>query len=187
VDDGPCNRDLLPLARGEPADRRVGDLSHLELLEERRGARLDALRGEAVEPGEVADHLPGRQALVDARRPGEEADAPAHALRVLGHVRAVHADPAGGRPQDRRDHPERRRLPGAVRAEEAQHASRLGAERDAVHGADLTAGGILERLAEVLDDDQGGIPPGAVRSRTLSGAEGSSLKQSGRGPDHLEQ
>jgi hypothetical protein len=54
---------------------------------------------------------------------------------VVAVMLAVHGDVAGGRRVETEDEPHRRRLPGAVRAEEPRHHARLDGERHAVDGA----------------------------------------------------
>ena len=80
-----------------------------------------------------AQELAGRQLLVDERPIGDEAERRLRALRA----RVARSWPLtrmrpGRRLQQPGDHPERRRLAGAVRAEEAVDLAGLDVEADAV-------------------------------------------------------
>ena len=94
--------------------------------------RGDPVAVEAVEPAVEAQELAGRQLLVDERPIGNEAERRLGGLGLGRHVVAVDDDAPGGRLQQPRNHPQRRRLAGAVRAEEAVDLARRDVEADAV-------------------------------------------------------
>ena len=66
--------------------------------------------------------------------------------------------PAAGRPHRGRQHPDRRRLAGAVRAEKPEDLAGLDVEVDRLHGLDAAGVG----LAEAPDLDRGGTHFGCL-------------------------
>ena len=72
---------------------------------------------------------------VDAGVVRHEAGDPPHLLRLVDDRVAADARVAALRRVQRRQDAHRRRLAGAVRADEAEHLAALDAERDVVHGA----------------------------------------------------
>jgi hypothetical protein len=92
--------------------------------------------------------LAARQERVERGLLERCADCPAH-LRALAYdVVAGDGRPAGRRRQQGHEHVHRRRLAGAVRAEEAVDLARLDPQVDTVDGDD-----VLEPTGETLDDD----------------------------------
>ena len=104
--------------------------------------------------------LPTGQHLVDGGVLAGQADAEPHRLRVLGDVDAEHARPPAARRQDRREDPDRGRLPGAVGAEEAEHGAGLHREGHAVERDDLP-----ELLPDVFHLD-GRVAHGRILAQT---------------------
>ena len=107
----------------------------------------------AAQPVEVGEHRevlrdgqPLRQ--IDVRR--REVHPRQHAMPLRRHVLAQHGDAPGARRQHAEQHRQRRRLAGAVAAE--QRGRRAGAhrERDALDRFDGAV-----RLGEIGDDDRG--------------------------------
>ena len=72
---------------------------------------------------------------------GDVADALADAGRLAAQVRPRDRRLAAGRGEQRREHPQRRRLAGAVRAEEAEDLAGRDREVDAADGLDRAARG----------------------------------------------
>ena len=91
-----------------------------------------------VEHPVVDDLVPGVGAGEGRRRPGRRSRCCAvPAPTRVDHVVAGDRGRAGGRPQQRGQHPQRGGLAGAVGAEEADHLALLDVEVDAVDGAHL--------------------------------------------------
>jgi hypothetical protein len=112
----------LALAAREAADRPVGLVREPDELEHLVDAVLDRPRGTSVEEARgEAQRLPRRLVLVEARVLRQEADAAAHLEAVAGRVPAQHLGAPRARPREPDQHAHRRRLAGAVGAEEAEH------------------------------------------------------------------
>src|SRR6185503_16861648 len=123
-------------------------------LEQLLDPRPLAARLDAVELREVAQVVERREALVEAPVAAEHvADALPHPARVLDDVASEHPRLPGCRDEERDQHLDRRRLAGAVRAEEAEELALLDREADAADRLDL------ERAAP---ERAGGRPVGAV-------------------------
>ena len=73
---------------------------------------------------------------------------PEHRLRLLHHVVPHEAGAAAARLQDRGQYSQRRRLAGAVRAQQPEDAPRLHGEGGVVEGDDVT-----EALRDGIDDE----------------------------------
>ena len=96
------------------------------------------LAGDAVQLGEVAEVVARREALVEAAVAAEDvADPLPHLARILHDVAAEHASVPARRQQERDQHLDRRRLTGAVRAEQSEQLTLLDGERDPADGFDL--------------------------------------------------
>ena len=85
----------------------------------------------------VDDLVTGPGVGVGASGLGDVADAAAYVLGLLDHVVAGHRRGAGRGPQQRRQHPQRGGLAGAVGPEEPDDLALLDVEVDAVDGAHL--------------------------------------------------
>jgi len=80
-----------------------------------------------------------RRHLGICRRPfGQVADATLGGSRLRLDVVAADGDAAGGCVEEARDDAHRRRLAGAVRAEESEHLARLHLEGQIIYGAQRT-------------------------------------------------
>jgi hypothetical protein len=115
--------DLLPVALRERPDRAV------ELELEPPGEALG--RAEVVPPAqarEEADQLPGGEPLVEPEVAGDVADPAPHGDPVAPRVEAEDLETTRGRPDQVEQQADGRRLPGAVRAEEAEHLAGLDLE-----------------------------------------------------------
>src|SRR5687768_15590258 len=82
------------------------------------------------------EQLAAGLARVEPRLLQRDADAVANPIRVAGHVDARHRCTAGGDRQKRREHPHRRRLAGAIRAEKAEDLAWLNLEIDSANSLD---------------------------------------------------
>src|SRR3954451_17432349 len=74
------------------------------------------------------------------------ADAPPDLLRLTDHVVARHGRGPGGRPKQRGQHPQGRRLAGAVGPQEADHLTLGHVEVHPVDGANLRLAAALLRV-----------------------------------------
>ena len=111
--------------------------------------RIELGDGAALEPAVVAEQAADRHLLVEAALFGQVADAVARGGGVGG---AEHLDlPCVGQ-QDVHDHPERRRLAGAVGADEAVDRSGGHGERQVVDGGDAVERLVtsVRRMASVI-------------------------------------
>src|SRR4029079_19795421 len=110
------------------------------------------VRARLRDPGGHADHAevvsPGAPRVEALCR--EHGPRLVHGLDEVAELLPVDRRVARGGADEAEERPERRRLPGAVRADEAGDAAVRGAEGDAVHGNDLP-----ESLAQVVDLDHG--------------------------------
>jgi hypothetical protein len=93
--------------------------------------------------------LAARQVPVHGCVLPREADPAPHRLRVADDVEAQHLRPALVRPEDGRKDANRGRLPGAVRAEQAEDVSCRYLEVDAREGVH-----VAEALDEAVDGDR---------------------------------
>ena len=166
VDEGAGEPELLLHPPGELPREPVGERLQARELEEPLEPRRPLRPGNLVEIGIEAQVLEHRQVGVEPE-----------ALRHVGNLRLDALgipDDAGSedlglsrrRTKHPREHPEKRRLSGAVRPHEAEELSRHGFERDAVDRG-LTA----ERLREARDANRGRHRDSASR-RTSAGIPG---------------
>ena len=136
-------RDPQPLAHpaAERGDQRGGAIAEADLAEQRRGRRARARPRAAVEAAVVGQVLRGGLLQRVAGALGQHPDPRADPARP--RVRdAHHGEAARRRPEDRRQDAERRRLAGAVRAEDADELAGVRGEREALergHAAVLLA------------------------------------------------
>ena len=99
-------------------------LAQLEQLEHLADPLADAGVVHAVEAAVKAQELTGGQLLVDERPIGNEAERRLGVLRLRREIVTIDEHAPGRRLQQPGDHPQRRRLAGAVRAEEAVDLAR---------------------------------------------------------------
>ena len=117
VQHGARHGEPLALARRERLAAPVEERREIQNAREQRRPLHDGRGHHAVQATEVAQQLAAREARVEARRPGEEAELPARGLRVARDVDARELGaPRRGR-EDGGQHAQRRRLARAVRAE----------------------------------------------------------------------
>src|SRR3954453_18667286 len=160
----PAHREHLLLAAGHRAALLL--LALLEAREERVDA-VDVL----ADPGAVAAGERAHLEVLEDRHPREDApplgrlgdpDLGDRVARQALDVAAVEDDPPGPRRDDARDGPQRRRLAGAVGADQRDDLALVDLERDALQRLDRA----VERV-DVLDDEdrvvavrRGGAPGG---------------------------
>jgi hypothetical protein len=87
---------------------------------------------------------PPGQRTVDDRLLEHDAADPTRCERLCRDVEAGEPSAAGGRFDRRRQHPDRGRLAGAVRAEQAEHLAGGDLEVDAPHGLDAARIGLAQ-------------------------------------------
>src|SRR6185436_149619 len=106
---------------------------------------------QAVKPREGAEVVAHRQKQLDGGLLNHDGDAPAHVERRGDDAVAEDAGLARGRPGERREDLQQRRLAGAVRTEQAEDRASRDVEREVVDGAHgrLPATGV--ELHEVAD------------------------------------
>jgi hypothetical protein len=133
-------------------DEASGRLGEAEGLEQLSRSRLGVGPPQPEEAPEQEQVLAAREVLVDGRELSREADEPAHRVGLGRDVAAEYARRAGVRLEQRREDPDRGRLPGAVRPEDAVDGAGADGEVDAVDGAH-----VAERLHEAggLDREWG--------------------------------
>jgi len=116
---------LLLHAARQAAGAARRDVSQPESGQQRFRARTPVRLGDAAEPGEELDVLGDGQVGVQAELLAHVADLGGHAIRVAHDRRAEHARLSGVGAQDRCEHPQQSRLPGAVGADQpVQHPFR---------------------------------------------------------------
>jgi len=155
VEEDARDREPLLHARRHLAHALVEELVELEGLPELLDPLGDPI---AVHPGEspeVLEQIAAGETVVELRVAGEISDRSPHLGGALPDVVAVDPRRARSGLENRREHAERRRLAGAVPAEETEDLARGARERHAFHRRNLAFLPVMERLDEVLDFDQG--------------------------------
>ena len=116
--------------------RRSAASVELDELEQLVGARRRLARREVEQPPLEDEQLAPGLPRVEPGLLQRDADPAAHGVGLAGDVDAGDPRAAGGDREQRRQHPHRRRLAGAVRPEEAEHLARLDPQVDAAHRLD---------------------------------------------------
>ena len=125
------------LVGGDGAIRGVGEV---ETLEHVGGRGLGFGAPKAVQPSDHLEVLSTGQLGIDRRELAGKADHPAHRQLVGVDVVAEDRGVTTGRAKERRDDADKGCLPGAVRAEQAEHGAGLDAEVEAFEGDDVAVG-----------------------------------------------
>ena len=129
--------EATPHATGKPGERPVGGAGQPEHLQQFVGAGLQ-LRPRLV--SELADQhqvFASGQPLVHRRVLAGQADHRPDPLRVPAHVDAEHRRRAGIGPDGGGEHPDGRRLTGAVRSKQPKHGAVGNDQVDPVEGLDV--------------------------------------------------
>ena len=129
---------LHALAQGQLAHGLAGQLLDLEQLGQLGEGPVELLRRERVDLAVQRETVGGGQVppqLVLLAH--DQRELAAEGVEAVPRHEAEHAGAAAGRIDQAREHLERRRLAGAVGAEEGDHLARLDGEGDAVHRPDL--------------------------------------------------
>ena len=112
---------------------RVGELHELEQLDRTRtGLARRQIEQATLEDEQLATGLPRIEAGLLER----DADPPPHLVRLALDVDARDTSAARREREQRRQHPHRRRLARAVRAEKTEHLAGLDPQIDTLHGVD---------------------------------------------------
>ena len=149
-----CTRDQQPSLHpaGELADLTVLFVDQLHEVEQLEGGRACVLRLEPVVARVDQEVVEDGDLLVEVVLLRDNAHPRLHPARVLGHRNTEDVEPAGGRGERARDHPHRRGLAGAVRAEEAEARFGRDVEADRANGFQVAVA--LRQLAR--GDGHGG-------------------------------
>ena len=155
ADDRAAQRDPLAVAAGQPADRLVEQVLDVQEARDLADALADlgaagALGGQRE--GQVLAHVHVRVEREELEHEGNVALGRAQ----VGHVLAIEQDLAGGRDLQAGDHPQRRGLAAARRAEQHEELAVVHRQVGVVHRDEVAKG-----LVQVLDADLGhGVTPG---------------------------
>src|SRR5690606_33988371 len=93
--------------------------------------------GDAVEPGDVAQVLARAELVVETDLIGQIADAGLHAERAASRIEPEHAHAPRRRLGEPEQHQDRRRLAGAVRAEQPEHLAAPDGQIKRIYGHEL--------------------------------------------------
>ncbi len=142
----------LPQAQGQVPGEVPAPLIQPHQGQDLLQARLQAGRGEAVNPAEKGEVLLGGEVFVEGEALGHVADAGLDAVLVPDDVEAVHPALAGGGQQEAVQHADGGGLAGAVRPQEAEDFTLGHRKADAVHGPEFA-----EVPGQVPDLDGGAL------------------------------
>ncbi len=155
----PGDREPALHAAGEGVDARVGPVGELDELQQLVGPGPARLPGQP-EVAPVDDEVvPDGQFAVQAVLLRHDAQAGADRRTVGGRVESEDAQHAAGRRRGAADHPHRRTLARAVRAEEAERLARQHVDVDPVD-RDPALVALAEGLDQAARRDQRGGPEG---------------------------
>ncbi|MCU0257349.1 MAG: hypothetical protein MUF60_11485 [Vicinamibacterales bacterium] len=124
-------RELLLHAARQPLRQARAERCELHHVEQPVPA--SAVLGHAVNLGEEGDVLVDRQVAVEAEPLREVAHPGGDGVMLPDRVVAEYAEGAAVRPEQAAEQPDRRRLAGAVRADEAEHLAAVHRVRHARH------------------------------------------------------
>src|SRR4051794_5312338 len=169
----------------EGLDRPMQDLLELRALDGLADPPRPLEPVQAAHGGDEAEEAVGRHVAVERRALRQVADLTLGLDRPLDDVVTHDRRGAAGRRDEAGQHPHRGRLPGPVRAQEAQHLAANEAEADVLHGVDraeplreaVEANHLLDhyaptptrQLQEVVRGEAAWLGRGCDRSFWLSG------------------
>ncbi len=130
-------RETLLDAAGKRAGVHVLLPGELEDLDDLLPPRRDLVGRHEVHLGEELDVLVDREVVVERELLRHVADARLHAVGVLHDVDAVDGGRSLARREQATEHPDRRRLAGAVRAEESEDAPSRHLEVEVIDGDEV--------------------------------------------------
>ncbi len=152
MDEGAGQRGLLRHALRVVQDHLVGRFLQLQQIEQGRDAAADFGDAEAVQSPDQLDLLGGGEALVEAERLRDDADAALDLHRLRAHVEARDARRPLGRRQQADQHVDGGRFARAVRPQEAENHPARHAQVQVIHGGEF-----IEAPRQVLGLDGGGV------------------------------
>ena len=152
VDERAGDHQPLREAAGELEDHRAGAVGERELLEQLVRPRAGLRARHAEEAAVVVEVLPDGERAVERVRLRDDADLALDGGRVAPDVEAGDERPALRRDDRRRQHPDRRRLAGPVRAEQAEELAAADLEVEPVDGNEVAVD-----LAELFGADGRGF------------------------------
>ena len=138
VDKRPRQRGLHAFALAEALGAALQERRHVEHLRQGLGACVGRVGAHALQARVVDDVLARAQPRVQAAPVGQHAHARQRLARALCHVNTVHHHAARVGCDQARQHAQRRRLAGAVRAEQAGDVAVTGLKGDVLHRMDNT-------------------------------------------------
>ena len=123
VDEGACELEPTLHPAREVARPPTADIPQVDSLQDLTHALATSKEGQAEEAGHEVDVLPGRQLRVEDERLGHVADPFPGPAPEPARLLAKHPDFARAWPDATDDHPDRGRLAGAGRADDAHQRS----------------------------------------------------------------
>ena len=164
VDDRAAERDALLEALRQALDVAIAQIADAHELDDvaRRPCAAPRRAGRSARAKKSRYSVDGRVG-VDAGVVGHEAGDPPHLLRIVDDGVAADARVAALRRIQRRQDAHRRRLAGAVGADEAEHLAALDAERDVVNGVDAVE--VADQSVELRASRSLMAAPPAIRAR----------------------
>ena len=150
------NHHPLRLAAGEEVRLVSRAVEQAELVEHLVRAALTLAGGHAVVGGVEDEVVADRDRAVEVAALRNDGDLLPRAHGIPDDVDASDERSAAGRPYTRRQHPDRRRLPRAVRAEQPEHLAGRDRERNAVDGVHGRLRISLDEI-EHLDSGHGSV------------------------------
>src|ERR1700682_789250 len=153
MDERPGEAEPLLETPRQGVDGLVATVRQTDQFEQVVGDLLAARLWQAVAGRVEIEILARRQLIVDAEEVGHVAKALMHQVGMLDHVGPVDQRAAGGRLEQRRQDPERRRLAGAVWSDESEDFASRYLEGDVIE-----RGAIAINLGQPLDGDHWTFP-----------------------------
>jgi hypothetical protein len=163
VEDRAGDHQSLCHPAGQRIDGCLRPLRELELLEELAGDPPRLRRADAEETTVEVQVLPHAELAVERVRLRDDANQLLGGRGVPHDVDARDEGPAGGRDDPGREHPRRRRLAGAVRAEQAEDLPFPDRQVQLVDGAEIGPGVNLREVDRADDGTVVAGRPGAGR------------------------
>jgi hypothetical protein len=162
VDEAGRELEATPHSTGVGSHQPVGGLVELQRRQKAGDLALRLGAPYPVEGGGETQVLPPGELVVGRGLLEDDADPATHLSRLLHDVQAVDGGASLRRTEERREHVDRSRLPGAVRSEESEDLALTYLEGDARDGAYLA----VEDLRQALGLDRvshAGLPERARR------------------------
>ena len=128
---------LLAHAMAVALHELVRPLLEVEQREQLSRSVLDLRSVLVVESRDELEELRARQLFVDERAVGNEPELALRGDRIVDDIDAADVDGAARRPSNSGDHPQRRRLAGAIGTEEAEQLALRHFQVDAVDGGEF--------------------------------------------------